>query len=97
MPAAARSPALSDVDIARLQSLLDRVPAPLEPLDASALDGYLCGVLLQPRALPAKRWLRFVTDVDGRPLPPGSADAAQLLAMVQRRHAELDTAIARRR
>lgn len=97
MPAATRAPALSDVDIARLQSLLDRLPAPLEPLDASALDGYLCGVLLQPRALPAKRWLRFVTDVDGRPLPPGFADAAPLLALVQRRHAELDTAIARRR
>ncbi len=96
MPAAAHPPALSDRDLARLQSMLDRVPAPLEPLDASALDGYLCGVLLQPEALPAERWLRYVTDVDGRALPAGF-DASPLLALVRRRHAELDAAIERRR
>jgi uncharacterized protein len=96
MPAAPHPPALSERDLARLQALLDRVPAPLEPLDASALDGYLCGVLLQPEPLPAERWLRHVCDVDGRALPTGF-DAAQLLALVHRRHGELDAAITRRR
>ncbi len=96
MPAVLRLPAISERDLARLQTLLDRVPAPLEPLDASALDGYLCGVLLQPEPLPAERWLRYATDVDGRALPPGF-DASPLSALVRRRHAELDAAIALRR
>lgn len=87
---------LGDRDLARLQSLLDRVPAPLEPMDTSALDGYLCGVLLQPQPVPEARWLRHVADVDGRALPAGF-DAAPLHALVRRRHAELDAAIARRR
>ncbi|HLO94809.1 MAG TPA: UPF0149 family protein, partial [Burkholderiaceae bacterium] len=43
---------LSEQDMERLQELLDAVPAPLEPLDISMLDGYLVGVLLQPRPVP---------------------------------------------
>ncbi len=86
---------LADADLDRLQALLDAVPAPLEPLDATALDGFLCGVLLQPQPVGADRWLKFVTDVDGRPAPPGPA-MQELLGLVMRRHAELEQAIARR-
>lgn len=88
-------PPLTDDDLMRLQALLDALPAPLQPMDVSALDGYLCGVLLQPRPVPAVRWLPHVTDVDGRPAPIGPA-LDELLALVQRRHAELDTAIGAR-
>lgn len=98
LPAAHPMPApapLTDTDIARLQALLDAVPAPLQPLDVSALDGFLCGVLLQPRPVPAERWLPHVTDMDGRPLPAGF-DASALHALVWRRHAEVDRAIAAR-
>ena len=87
--------ALADTDIERLQDLLEAVGPPLEPLDSSALDGYLCGVLLQPKAVPAAQWLRFVADVDGRPAPPGAA-LDELHALVYRRHAEIDGAITRR-
>jgi uncharacterized protein len=86
---------LTDDDIARLQSLLDGLPAPLQPLDSSAVDGYLCGVLLQPHPVPLARWLPAVFDLDGRPVPPGPA-AEQIRALVERRHAELDAAIGRR-
>ena len=86
---------LSERDIDELQQLLDRVPAPLEPLDVSMLDGFLCGVLVQPVRIPASRWLPHVTDADGRALPR-SFDAARLHDLAQRRHAELDDAIARR-
>lgn len=86
---------LDDADIERLQALLEAVPPPLEPLDVSALDGYLCGVLLQPQPVPVAQWLRWVTDVEGRPAPAGEALQA-LQALAQRRHAELDRAIARR-
>ena len=86
---------LGDRDIAALQALLDAVPKPLEPLDVSALDGFLCGVVVQPTAIAPARWLRFVTDADGRALPAGF-DARPLHALVARREAELRRAIGRR-
>lgn len=89
-------PASSDADIEALQALLDQLPEPLEPLDPMALDGFLCGVLLQPQPLPVQHWLRYVTDVEGRAPPPGPA-TGDLHACVRRRHSELDSAIAARR
>jgi len=86
---------LTDDDIARLQTLLDGLPAPLQPLDTSAVDGYLCGVLLQPRPVAPERWMPAVYDLDGRAAPPGAA-SEQIRALVLRRHAELDAAIGRR-
>lgn len=59
------------------------------------LDGFLCGVLLQPQRIPESRWLPHVTDADGHPLPAGF-DASRLHALACRRHAELEDAIARR-
>ena len=86
---------LDDTDLARLQALLDGLPAPLQPMDVSALDGYLCGVLLQPRPVPATRWLPPVADIEGRPAPAGPM-LDELQALVRRRHAELDAAIGER-
>ncbi len=86
---------LADADLERLQALLEAVAPPLEPLDTSALDGFLCGVLLQPKTVAAAQWLKYVTDVDGRPAP-ASAALNELHALVHRRHAELDSAIGRR-
>ncbi|MBK1687426.1 YecA/YgfB family protein [Rubrivivax gelatinosus] len=86
---------LTDADLTRLQNLLDRVPAPLEPLDAVALDGFLAGVVLQPQTVPPTQWLRWVTDLEGRALP-GAYPAAELHALVRRRHAEIETAVSER-
>jgi len=86
---------LDDRDLERLGTLLDALPAPLEPLDVSALDGFLCGVLLQPQPVPDAQWLPFVTDVEGRPAPAMPAQD-ELLALARRRHAELDRAIGQR-
>jgi uncharacterized protein len=86
---------LDDAEIDELQRLLDAVPAPLESLDVSALDGFLCGVIVQPRRIAVERWRPFVTDADGRALPPGF-DARRLHALVARREAELRRAIERR-
>ena len=96
-PGSRQAPAapLSDREIDALQALLDAVPAPLEPLDVASLDGYLCGVLVQPARVAQARWLAHVCDGDGRPLPP-DFDPAPLHALVLRRYAELDSAIARR-
>lgn len=87
--------ALSDADIDAIESLLDALPAPLEPPDASALDGFLTGVALQRPAVAPSRWLPFVADVEGRSAPATPA-LARLHALAQRRWAELDAAIAQR-
>ena len=94
-PPASRPAPLTERDIDELQALLDRVPAPLEPLDVSMLDGFLCGVLLQPQPVPAAQWLPHLTDADGRALPAGF-NAQRLHALALRRHAELNEAIAQR-
>jgi uncharacterized protein len=86
---------LTDNEVLALDALLAAVPTPLEPLDVAMLDGFLCGVLVQPRVIAEARWLPHVTDARGRPLPRGF-DAARLHALVRRRHAELDAAIAQR-
>jgi uncharacterized protein len=83
---------LADEEIAVLDALLAAVPPPLEPLDVAMLDGFLCGVLVQPRAIPESRWMPHATDASGRPLARGF-DATRLHALVRRRHAELDAAI----
>jgi uncharacterized protein len=90
-----QDPPLDDDDLARLDTLLQALPAPLEPLDVSALDGFLCGVLLQPRPVAVDAWLPRVTDIEGRATPPGTA-LSELQALVRRRHAELDLAIGQR-
>mgnify|MGYP000703460535 CR=1 FL=1 len=86
---------LSEAELEALQALLDGLPPTLDPLDVVSIDGYLCGVLLQPRPVPEAQWLRHVPDVDGRP-PPARFDQAMLATLLRRRHAELERAIAQR-
>lgn len=81
--------------MAELERLLDTVPPPAEPLDVMMLDGFLCGVLLQPRPVPEAQWCRHVLDADGRAVAE-NFDDAPLRALVRRRHAELDAAIRER-
>ncbi len=85
----------TDADIARLEFLLDALPAPLQPLDVCAVDGLLCGALLQPRRPPPERWLALACDVEGRPAPTGVA-TEELHGLLRQRHAELDRAITQR-
>lgn len=90
-PAPLQAP-LGDAEIAELEDLLAALPAPAQPLDASALDGYLCGVLLQPQPVPAVDWLPRVADADGAPVPDTPA-WRRIAALARRRHAELGRAI----
>lgn len=92
-PAPARD--LSDADFAELDDLLLETPEPLESVDAVMLDGFLCGVIVQPVLLQPATWLPHVFDFDGRPLPD-DVDAAWLqrtTALIMRRHAALNRAI----
>ena len=56
---------LSDAEFAELDALLADIPEPLEPLDVVMLDGFLCGVLVQPTLLDADAWLPYVFDAGG--------------------------------
>ena len=95
-PPAAPPEPWSDKDLDRLQALLDRVPAPLTPLDLSALDGFLVGVILQPRPVPLSAWWPWVLDSEAGRSAPADYDGQGLLNLVQRRHRELKQAIAER-
>ncbi len=83
---------LSDAEFDELDDLLAATPAPLEPLDASMLDGYLAGVLVQPRLIPIEEWLPPIFDYEGRPLPDDVDPAwlARIRSLVERRFASLN-------
>ena len=101
---------LSAAEFDELDRALSDWPGPAQALDVVALDGYLCGVLLQPAPLAERQWLPGVFDGDGPaeaspggPGAPGAAGrveaaaAARITPLVRRRHAELDAAIQARR
>ena len=74
---------------------LEALPEPMTPLDVAALDGFLCGVLVQPRPPPRARWLPLLFADDGQALP-APAELDRLGGFIDRRYAELQTAIAGR-
>jgi uncharacterized protein len=96
VPSPAAVSGLSDAELAELDERLDALPAPLEPPDVCALDGFLAGVVLQKPAIPPVRWLPFVTDIDGRAVPAGT-DVEPIRSFALRRHAQVDAAIGARR
>jgi len=87
--------ALDEQEIQLLQDQLDRVPEPFLPLDVSAVDGFLCGLLLQPDEIDDKRWLPCIADIEARALPTGF-EVRTLHALVRRRHEQLNRAITAR-
>lgn len=86
---------LTDAELDELDSLLQATPAPLEPLDMLMLDGYLVGVLVQPRVVPTDEWLRPVFDLEGRALPSDIDPAwvARCRGLIERRQQALNAAI----
>lgn len=86
---------LTDAEFAELDELLATTPDPLQALDASMLDGYLCGVLVQPRLIEIDEWLPNIFDYDGGVLPE-DVDAtwlARIRELVERRHGALNRAM----
>ena len=86
---------LTNAELDELADLLEGLPAPAEPLDVLLLDGYLVGVLVQPRIVPAEEWLPWVWDMGGQGLPAG-VDPALLeraRGLIERRRDALNAAI----
>ena len=95
-PVSAAAQDLSDAEFAELDGLLADIPEPLQPLDAVMLDGYLCGVIVQPTLIPADEWMPFVFDAGGHRWGAAEPEAEQLRAraLILRRHAALNRSIA---
>ena len=87
---------LSDAEFAELDDLLAGVPEPLEPLDAVMLDGFLCGVLVQPEIVAVDAWMPFVFDAGGHRWGEAepSPEKMRAHALVLRRHAALNRSLA---
>lgn len=83
---------MTDKEIQELDELLALVPEPFETLDAVLLDGYLCGVLVQPVMLTIEQWLPPIFGAQ-EPLTPTDKwpeDKHQrLLKLIQKRYDEL--------
>ena len=86
---------LTDAEFAELDELLATTPAPLQALDASMLDGYLCGVLVQPRQIETDEWLPNIFDYDGGLLPEDADPVwlARIRELVERRYKALNRAM----
>ena len=93
---AASAQDLSEAEFDELDGLLASVPEPLEPLDAVMLDGFLCGVLVQPRLIPSDEWLPFVFDAGGHRWGEAepSPEQRRARALILRRHAALNRSLA---
>ena len=87
---------LSDAEFAELVAILADIPEPLEPLVVVMLDGFLCGVIVQPTLPEVDAWLPYVFDAGGHRWGEAEPSPEQLRAraLVLRRHAALNRAIA---
>lgn len=86
---------LSDAEFAELDDLLAGLPEPWQPMDVVMLDGYLCGVIVQPVPVEPEQWLPWVFDAEGREPPVGADPAAlaRIRLLAQRRHTALNRAL----
>ncbi len=86
------APTLTDAEIHEIDELLAQVPEPYETLDAVILDGYLCGVLVQPVQLTPEQWLPPIFGTEGIPVVGPKWSQKQhdrLVQLIQRRYDEL--------
>jgi uncharacterized protein len=92
---AARAHDLTDAEFVELEELLFETPEPLEPLELMTLDGYLCGVIVQPVLLEPATWLAHIFDFEGRPLPEDVDPQwlRRITAHIMRRYSALNRAI----
>lgn len=83
---------LTNAELDQLDALLQAPALPDDTLPLLALDGYLAGVLVQPRIIAPAEWLPPVFGLAPQAPLPATVDA-RCLALIERRHAALATAI----
>ncbi len=89
-------PIMTSDDVAAVLQALDDLTQPLEPLDASAIDGFLTGVVLQ--RLPLDDVWRHLVDPEARAPAIGRDEPSvrHLLNVLESRRQRLDRAIEQR-
>lgn len=97
-PATSSRGDLNDAEINELDDLLAAVPSPYEALDAVMLDGYLCGILVQPVVLEPAQWWGPIFGDHPEPLSPDTPDwhpakHERLTALIHRRKESLHRSI----
>jgi uncharacterized protein len=92
LPAAAVD--LSDAEFQELDELLFAFAGSVPPMGIVTLDGYLCGVLVQPVPIEPDAWLPRVFDEYGRALPErGNAVYERARTLILRRYSALNRAL----
>jgi uncharacterized protein len=85
---------LSDAEFQELDELLFAVAGSLPPMDIVTLDGYLCGLLVQPAPIAPDEWLPRVFDEYGGALPDrGQPAYERARALILRRYSALNRAL----
>jgi uncharacterized protein len=87
---------LTDSELDELDELLAQAPEPLQPMNVLMLDGFLCGVLVQPRLIPPSEWMPEVFGIEAE-TPLENVDPAwraRCAALIERRHSALNVALA---
>ena len=95
IPATPAARDFGDADLNRLFDLLDAAPDTFDGLDPSVIDGFVCGVLVQPVLVPEDAWVAalFETD-DGAAVPEAARPwLAEVEALVRRRAGAVNRAI----
>jgi uncharacterized protein len=87
---------LTPQELDQLDDLLGNAPEGLEPMDTAMLDGFLCGMLVQPEVQPLASFLPRVLMPDESPLPEGVDPVwlKRVTALIERRHVALRRALA---
>lgn len=82
---------LNPQEFDELDQLLEQTPGGLDAMDVAMLDGYLCGVLVQPSLLAPEAWLPPIFDSENRALPADADPAwrARTVELIERRLAAL--------
>jgi uncharacterized protein len=82
---------LTTQEFDELDRLLEQTPGELDAMDVAMLDGYLCGVLVQPSLLPPEAWLPPIFDSESRALPADADPAwrARTVELIEKRLAAL--------
>ena len=83
---------LTNAELDLLDTLLQAPALPDDTLPLLALDGYLAGVLVQPRIIAPSEWLPPIFGLAPQAALPMAVEA-RCVALIERRHAALATAI----
>ena len=90
MPETSLSP-LNEQEFVELEELLASIPETHNPMEADEADGFLTGLLLNPKEVPPDSWMPFILDAGGKAVTELSPeDLYRLQSLLYRRYLDLN-------